>query len=207
MHGKCWQSELQGFELSFFLFFFLNKTRHTLCETLETFFQSLCKRVSYSAFQFQTCLFLVQRVQFPLIIIIHSWKQIVQGIIWVLGEMTEYPSFSIGGICFRYTACHWSLHEPKWCSVPLWLFVIPAEGAITNLIYLTCCCEHTHLRASCKTDLRERSISVWWFYFSLFLHAKNKYCKKCEMRSHFPHGSIICRMRWHDCYCTSAIYF
>lgn len=28
--------------------------------------------------------------------------------------------------------------------------------------------------------------------------ARKKCCKKCEMRSHFPHGSIICCMLWHD---------
>lgn len=77
-------------------------------------------------------------------------------------------------------------------------FVMPAVGAITNLIYSACCCEHTHLWAACKTDSCKGSISIWWFYLSVFLCAKNKCCKKCGMRSHFPHGSIICCMRWHD---------
>lgn len=65
------------------------------------------------------------------------------------------------------------------------LFVMPAVGAITNLIYSPRCCEHTHLWAACKTDSCKGSISIWWFYLSVFLHAKNKCCKKCEMRSHF----------------------
>lgn len=49
-----------------------------------------------------------------------------------------------------------------------------------------------------KLDLCKGSISIWWFYLSVVLHAKNKCCKKYEMRSHFPHGSFICCMRWHD---------
>lgn len=83
-------------------------------------------------------------------------------------------------------------------SASLGPFVIAAVGAITNLIYSAWCCEHTHLWAACKTDLCKGTISIWWFYFSVLLHAKNKCCKKYEMRSHFPHGSIICCMRWHD---------
>lgn len=83
-------------------------------------------------------------------------------------------------------------------SASLRLFVMPALAAITNLIYSACRCEHTHLWAACKTDSCKGSISVWWFYFSVFLRAKSKCCKKCEMRSHFPPGSIICCMLRHD---------
>lgn len=83
-------------------------------------------------------------------------------------------------------------------SASLRLFVMPALAAITNLIYSACRCEHTHLWAACKTDSCKGSISVWWFYFSVFLRAKSKCCKKCEMRSHFPSGSIICCMLRHD---------
>lgn len=178
------------------------KNRCKNLETRETFFLpvSLCRSVLFR-FQSQTCLFLVQSP-----VPTHHWYSPLKANssrkrLGPLknGLLTEYPSFQEAASWLRKTPCHWLLRAPLtgFTTSPR-LFVMPAVGAIINLIYSACCCEHTHLWADCKTDSCKGSISFWWFYLSVFLHAKNKCCKKCEMRSHFPHGSIICYMPWHD---------
>lgn len=161
----------------------------------------MCEQVSYSAFQFQTCLFLAQSL-----IPTHHWYSLLKA-------NSSRKHFGSAEKCLTYwipfifkrrhlTQKNAPSPVPSWAHMGLGaslrLFVMPAAGAITNLIYSACCCEHTHLWAACKTDSCKGSISIWWFYSSVNLHAKNKCCKKCEMRSHFPHGSIICCMRWHD---------
>lgn len=161
----------------------------------------LSVEASYSAFQSQTCLFLVQRA-----IPTHRWYSPLKANSSRKhlgpqrnGLLTEYPSFQEAASWLRKTPCRRFLRGARmgFGTSPR-LFVMPAVGAIINLIYSACCCEHTHLWADCKTDSCKGSISFWWFYLSVFLHAKNKRCKKCEMRSHFPHGSIICCTPWHD---------
>jgi len=89
--------------------------------------------------------------------------------------------------------------RPKWGSVLLLDFLSFLQSwPLQTWFIRRAACEHTHLWAACKTDSCKGSISVWWFYLSVFPLGQNTRGKKCEMRSHVRHGSLICCMRWLD---------